>query len=167
MLCFRTSKQRWVNEIQSQLIHDQFADFWWTGKNFVFSISASRIDNSRVKSLEFDVKTSFTMHGFAGYFETVLYGDIMLSKSSVNNNVYLNMALKRDFCAWSYLLLGASSIISMQHAQPFSPIRASLCFLLIQLSAVLASGCRFFTFSVKKIKFSLRYVLFHLAHFYR
>lgn len=120
-----------------------------------------------MKSLEFDVKTSFTMHGFAGYFETVLYGDIMLSKSSVNNNVYLNMALKRDFCAWSYLLLGASSIISMQHAQPFSPIRASLCFLLIQLSAVLASGCRLFTFSVKKIKFSLRYVLFHLAHFYR
>ncbi|XP_022790017.1 protein arginine N-methyltransferase 5-like [Stylophora pistillata] len=40
---------------------------------------ASRIDNSRVKSLEFEVKTSFTMHGFAGYFETVLYGDIMLS----------------------------------------------------------------------------------------
>lgn len=37
------------------------------------------------------------MHGFAGYFETVLYGDIMLSKSSVNNNVYLNMALKKRF----------------------------------------------------------------------
>lgn len=39
----------------------------------------NRIDNSRVKSLEFEAKTTFTMHGFAGYFETILYKDITLS----------------------------------------------------------------------------------------
>ena len=39
-----------------------------------------RIDNSRVKSLEFEAKTTFTLHGFAGYFETILYKDITLSE---------------------------------------------------------------------------------------
>ncbi|XP_068672225.1 protein arginine N-methyltransferase 5-like isoform X3 [Montipora foliosa] len=40
---------------------------------------ADRIDNSRVRSLEFEAKTSFSLHGFAGYFETVLYKDVTLS----------------------------------------------------------------------------------------
>lgn len=51
-----------------------------------------------MKLFEFDVKMSFIMYGFVGYFEIVFYGDIMLSKFSVNNNVYFNMVLKRDFC---------------------------------------------------------------------
>lgn len=36
-------------------------------------------DNSRYKSLSFDVEMEAELHGFAGYFDTVLYGDIMLS----------------------------------------------------------------------------------------
>ena len=51
-------------------------------KMFCFvSLVVARIDNSRLKSLEFEVKTSCTLHGFAGYFEAILYKDIMLSKS--------------------------------------------------------------------------------------
>lgn len=50
-------------------------------KMFCFvSLVVARIDNSRLKSLEFEVKTSCTLHGFAGYFEAILYKDIMLSK---------------------------------------------------------------------------------------
>ena len=37
------------------------------------------IDNSRYKSLEFKVKDAGVLHGFAGYFDTRLYGDVMLS----------------------------------------------------------------------------------------
>ena len=48
--------------------------------------SADRIDNSRVKSLEFEAKTSFSLHGFAGYFETVLYKDVTLSKFTSRNS---------------------------------------------------------------------------------
>ena len=44
------------------------------------TLVVSRIDNSRMKSLEFEVKISCTLHGFAGYFEAILYKDIMLSK---------------------------------------------------------------------------------------
>ncbi|PIK35136.1 hypothetical protein BSL78_28039 [Apostichopus japonicus] len=36
-------------------------------------------DNSRYKSLAFEVEMESELHGFAGYFDTVLYGDIMLS----------------------------------------------------------------------------------------
>ena len=49
--------------------------------------SADRIDNSRVKSLEFEAKTSFSLHGFAGYFETVLYKDVTLSKFTSLNSL--------------------------------------------------------------------------------
>ncbi|KAG8249111.1 Protein arginine N-methyltransferase 5 [Homalodisca vitripennis] len=37
------------------------------------------IDNSRYKVLTFPVQTNSVLHGFTGYFETVLYGDVMLS----------------------------------------------------------------------------------------
>ncbi|XP_063951475.1 protein arginine N-methyltransferase 5-like [Lytechinus pictus] len=36
-------------------------------------------DNQRYKHLTFDIKEDAELHGFAGYFDTVLYGDIMLS----------------------------------------------------------------------------------------
>lgn len=49
--------------------------------------SADRIDNSRVKSLEFEAKTSFSLHGFAGYFETVLYKDVTLSEYTSRNTL--------------------------------------------------------------------------------
>ena len=39
------------------------------------------INNERYISLRFDVKESYVLHGFAGYFDTVLYDDITLSKS--------------------------------------------------------------------------------------
>ena len=51
----------------------------------VLCLPVERIDNSRVKSLEFEAKTSYTMHGFAGYFETVLYKDVTLSKYKLYN----------------------------------------------------------------------------------
>uniref|UniRef100_A0A0B7AFA1 Protein arginine N-methyltransferase n=1 Tax=Arion vulgaris TaxID=1028688 RepID=A0A0B7AFA1_9EUPU len=37
------------------------------------------IDNCRYKSLEFTVTQDCVIHGFAGYFDTVLYKDVMLS----------------------------------------------------------------------------------------
>lgn len=52
------------------------------------SVVVARIDNSRMKSLEFEVKTSCTLHGFAGYFEAILYKDIMLSKSSCESLIF-------------------------------------------------------------------------------
>eukprot|EP00057_Strongylocentrotus_purpuratus_P006265 XP_011660739.1 PREDICTED: protein arginine N-methyltransferase 5-like [Strongylocentrotus purpuratus] len=36
-------------------------------------------DNQRYKHLTFNIKEDAELHGFAGYFDTVLYGDIMLS----------------------------------------------------------------------------------------
>ncbi|XP_071958231.1 protein arginine N-methyltransferase 5-like [Antedon mediterranea] len=36
-------------------------------------------DNKRYKSIEFDISESAVLHGFAGYFDTVLYADIKLS----------------------------------------------------------------------------------------
>lgn len=52
------------------------------------SLAVARIDNSRMKSLEFEVKTSCTLHGFAGYFEAILYKDIMLSKLHYVNLIF-------------------------------------------------------------------------------
>jgi protein arginine N-methyltransferase 5 len=37
------------------------------------------IDNSRYEVRQFPIKCDAMLHGFAGYFETVLYKDVMLS----------------------------------------------------------------------------------------
>jgi hypothetical protein len=37
------------------------------------------IDNSRYEVRKFPIKCDSMLHGFAGYFETVLYKDVMLS----------------------------------------------------------------------------------------
>jgi type II protein arginine methyltransferase len=37
------------------------------------------IDNSRYSKMQFDVSETNVLHGFAGYFETTLYGDVKLS----------------------------------------------------------------------------------------
>lgn len=39
------------------------------------------IDNTRYASLKFDIKQDAVLHGFAGYFDTVLYDNVNLSKS--------------------------------------------------------------------------------------
>lgn len=39
------------------------------------------IDNNRYCTLQFPVEVNTVLHGFAGYFETVLYQDITLSES--------------------------------------------------------------------------------------
>lgn len=39
----------------------------------------AKIDNSRFKTLRFTATMDSVMHGFAGYFDTVLYKDVMLS----------------------------------------------------------------------------------------
>ena len=38
------------------------------------------IDNSRYATLSFKPSTDVVIHGFAGYFDCVLYGDVTLSK---------------------------------------------------------------------------------------
>lgn len=38
------------------------------------------IDNNRYCTLEFPVEVNTVLHGFAGYFETVLYQNITLSE---------------------------------------------------------------------------------------
>ena len=44
------------------------------------SISDAVIDNTRHICMQFDIDQDALLHGFSGYFETVLYGDINLSK---------------------------------------------------------------------------------------
>ncbi|XP_072024146.1 protein arginine N-methyltransferase 5-like [Amphiura filiformis] len=39
----------------------------------------NNLDNTRYKSLTFDIANEAQLHGFAGYFDTILYDDIMLS----------------------------------------------------------------------------------------
>lgn len=39
----------------------------------------SFINNNRYASISFDVQDAVTIHGFSGYFEAVLYKDVMLS----------------------------------------------------------------------------------------
>lgn len=46
---------------------------------FVHPNSEPGKDNSRYKALEFPISTDTVLHGFAGYFETVLYKDVTLS----------------------------------------------------------------------------------------
>lgn len=47
---------------------------------FVLDFPDEVIDNGRFKSLEFSIAEDCAIHGFAGYFDTVLYKDVMLSK---------------------------------------------------------------------------------------
>jgi type II protein arginine methyltransferase len=46
---------------------------------FVHPNLDKNIDNSRFKTLKFEVKLDCILHGFAGYFDCVLYKDIKLS----------------------------------------------------------------------------------------
>ena len=47
--------------------------------NICFVLSGA-IDNERYGEYLFDITSDTVMHGFAGYFDTVLYKDVMLSK---------------------------------------------------------------------------------------
>jgi len=47
------------------------------------SVSA-RVDNTRYNKLSFDIKSSSTLHGFAGYFDATLYGDVHISINPKN-----------------------------------------------------------------------------------
>lgn len=46
---------------------------------FVHPNKSKIIDNSRFMTLNFEAKIDSVLHGFAGYFDTVLYKDIILS----------------------------------------------------------------------------------------
>lgn len=46
---------------------------------FVHPNTSKVIDNSRFKTLQFEVSMDCVLNGFAGYFDTVLYKDIILS----------------------------------------------------------------------------------------
>ncbi|CAN7990973.1 unnamed protein product [Ixodes hexagonus] len=47
--------------------------------SFVHPNKEGKIDNSRYKSLKFQIRDNYVLHGFAGYFDCVLYKDIILS----------------------------------------------------------------------------------------
>ena len=49
-------------------------------KAFYFMFVEGSPDNNRYKELRFNVQESVLLHGFAGYFECVLYDDVTLSK---------------------------------------------------------------------------------------
>lgn len=50
-----------------------------------FYVVDSVIDNTRYKALSFKITIDSVLHGFTGYFETVLYKDVMLS---INPSTY-------------------------------------------------------------------------------
>lgn len=86
-------------------------------------LSVDRIDNSRMESLEFETKTSFTLHGFAGYFEAVLFKDILISMSSSLNLTYKYFKCQIERFATSLplkavLYLLRFSVCSVQHLPP-------------------------------------------------
>lgn len=47
--------------------------------SIVFFLIETPVDNSRYGTLQFEIKCDAVVHGFAGYFETVLYKEVMLS----------------------------------------------------------------------------------------
>lgn len=47
--------------------------------SFVHPNRDKKIDNSRYKSLKFEIEDHYILHGFAGYFDCVLYKDVTLS----------------------------------------------------------------------------------------
>lgn len=49
--------------------------------NMIFFPLDTVIDNTRYTCLEFDIKQDAVLHGFAGYFDTILYDNVTLSKS--------------------------------------------------------------------------------------
>ena len=49
---------------------------------FILTILDVPIDNSRSVSIDFEIQNSCLVHGFAGFFRTVLYKDLFLSKST-------------------------------------------------------------------------------------
>lgn len=68
------------------------------------------IDNNRYCTLEFPVEVNTVLHGFAGYFETVLYRDITLSECLGQCMSALAwVTLVRPACLWG-LFHKASSV---------------------------------------------------------
>ena len=46
----------------------------------LFLLLDNPINNERYVCLRFEVKEAYILHGFAGYFDTLLYDDLTLSK---------------------------------------------------------------------------------------
>ena len=58
------------------------------------------IDNSRYATLSFKPSTDVVIHGFAGYFDCVLYGDVTLSKFVDALSLAVLCRHKSLFYAW-------------------------------------------------------------------
>ncbi|KAH3824362.1 hypothetical protein DPMN_126197 [Dreissena polymorpha] len=58
---------------------------------------AEVIDNSRFKSLEYHVENTAVLHGFAGYFDTMLYKDVYLSMYIPN--IVLCLSVHSSLCS--------------------------------------------------------------------
>lgn len=147
--------------------------FWFWSNVFCFvCISVDRIDNSRIKSLEFEIKTSFTLHGFAGYFEAILYKDIMISKSTLQPKLcqvcFGFLSARLDICrhamraTWlsqseRYLPYQSEAVCLAWFFRAFHLLQApTACFctglwlaivLLLYLHAVRISSLRWFNFN--------------------
>lgn len=81
-----------VNLVNHRVLHDNQP--CWKFEHFVDSNNNNKTKenshNARYAEIEFDMKCDSVCHGFAGYFETVLYKDVLLSTRPENhtNDMY-------------------------------------------------------------------------------
>lgn len=62
------------------------------------------MNNNRYQCLRFNVSCNSVLHGFAGYFETTLYKDVMLSKYHfLGANIFMFHHLYTGICAVNLL----------------------------------------------------------------
>jgi len=69
--CFTFVHPSWNKKVNRETGQDEFAAGSKTEN--------CKIDNTRIRSLEFEVKETGMFHGFAGYFEAKLYNDVTIS----------------------------------------------------------------------------------------
>ena len=86
MLYISVTSWHWLNlrlcllsliQIEVQVKQSAFLEL--TANYFCFSLIETPIDNNRYDVLRFPIECDTMLHGFAGYFEAVLYKDVMLS----------------------------------------------------------------------------------------
>lgn len=71
----------------------------------VFLCADAFIDNNRYKSMTFDIAEDCVIHGLAGYFDTVLYKDVTLSKC-----LFFCSFLRKKRVAWSDIKTFSQSV---------------------------------------------------------
>lgn len=78
-----TPKHASPSRTRQQVLEEQERHTWTLRQQCADeSFSLSDMNNNRYQCLRFSVSCNTVLHGFAGYFETTLYKDVTLSKSS-------------------------------------------------------------------------------------